>query len=587
MALCGARGDCAPLAAAASLVEAAVRGAAPAKAPRRTVAAVARAAVSASFFKLADAPVPPAATRVGAVADVRPSVVALLGPLRRRRRAARPAAAGELAEVGSPVAAAACAAGAAEAVRAGTGLVLTAGVAPEVPGIAEAGRRQTCVGGGPAAASASAAAELVAPPSAPAAGRAGGSAATLDDVQALAVSMVEQAGEAPWHSAEVRHVLEALRPNDDTITRIVLLYHTCNYIPPRHAEQKKLSLGRPPVAHEAYSSRVADAAEGFGGTHTVLPAVQGMYPVWASRGYGSWVRLRSPSPVPLALARLSRARSAKDAEVRRMARADAALKKHMAAFVRVWRERRRQDSRSTSKVVQNTVTEAAGAGGAGHLAIVGARTPKQDVQNPHCTLSVVGARRRVCVQAGDAVELEDQQGRKAEVLGKATLRVGREHFLHSEWAADLPLSLPSSRLSLRKATVQVRIESIHAAGARIGELPGDPLKGIEASLARLHKGRPKHCPVAELMYRLGRELKREEHEITPLVHRLVTLNWLEDVRDLELAEDRHWERWGFPEKLVVLIKAELLELSENNFLKGWENVTSSVTSRLTSIFAWT
>jgi hypothetical protein len=286
-------------------------------------------------------------------------------------------------------------------------------------------------------------------------------------------------------------------------------------------------------------------------------------------------------------------RSDQDAEARRMARADAALKHHLAAFVRVWRERRRQESM---------------AGGAGHLIVVGARTPKQGVQNPHCTLSVVGrqslkttvtiggdepesASRRVGVQAGDAIELEvwdkDQQGRKAEVLGKAMLRVSREHFLHSEWTTDLPLSLPSSRLSLRKATLQVRIESINASGARLGELPGDPLKGIEAALARLHKGRPKHCPVTELMYKLGRELKREDHEITPLVHRLVTLNWLEEVRDLELAEDRHWERWGFPEKLVVLIKAELLERSEDNFFKGWENVTSSVTNGLTSMFAWT
>lgn len=286
-------------------------------------------------------------------------------------------------------------------------------------------------------------------------------------------------------------------------------------------------------------------------------------------------------------------RSDKDAEERRMGRADAALKKHLTSFVRVWRERRRQESM---------------AGGAGHLTVVGARTVK-NLQSPHCTLSIVGSRslkttvtiggdepesaatRRVDVQAGDAIELEvwdkDQGGKKTEVLGKAMLRVKQEHFLRGEWADDLPLSFPSSRLSLRKATVQVRIETIHAAVARIGELPGDPLKGIEAALARLHKGRPKRCPVTELMYRLGSELKREDHEITPLVHRLVTLNWLEEVRDLELAEDRHWERWGFPEKLVVLIKAELLERSEETFFKSWENVTSSMTNGLTSIFTWT
>eukprot|EP00959_Pyramimonas_sp_CCMP1952_P132166 2763622-Pyramimonas_sp.AAC.1 len=99
------RGACAPLLAASALVEAAVRGAVLGGAPRRTVAAVARSAVSAALFRAAEAPALPADGADGgaphpprpgpagaAAADPRPSAHAAKRRRRRQRRAARKAA---------------------------------------------------------------------------------------------------------------------------------------------------------------------------------------------------------------------------------------------------------------------------------------------------------------------------------------------------------------------------------------------------------------------------------------------------------------------------------------------------------------
>ncbi|CAK0881160.1 unnamed protein product [Prorocentrum cordatum] len=112
------RGARAPMSAAATLVEAAVRGAVLGGAPRRTVAAVARSAVSAALFaERAEAPAPPprdAAAGVapdvptgpvpdaGAAADPRPAARAAKRRRRRQRRAARKeAGAGAHAEPGA------------------------------------------------------------------------------------------------------------------------------------------------------------------------------------------------------------------------------------------------------------------------------------------------------------------------------------------------------------------------------------------------------------------------------------------------------------------------------------------------------
>lgn len=290
--------------------------------------------------------------------------------------------------------------------------------------------------------------------------------------------------------------------------------------------------------------------------------------------------------------------SEEEIERRRLKRADEAFKKHISTFVKLWRERKRQESMAI---------------GSGQVSVVGVKNLKAGVTNPHCTIDVPGrpdsrltvtigedalmdvsvsGRRQARVQVGDAIEVEvwekDSRGRKAEVLGKASLKVGREHFRPTGWRQELQLSLPGTRLALRKSSITLLVESAQAQRcARVTDMPGEPLKGIAIAVARIHKGQPKSCPVTELLYRLGRELKRHDNEITPLIHRLVTVNWLEQIADLNLAQDRHWEAWGFPEKLVVMIKAEVREQQEDLFYRQWENVQERVASNVASMWAWT
>jgi len=79
---------------------------------------------------------------------------------------------------------------------------------------------------------------------------------------------------------------------------------------------------------------------------------------------------------------------------------------------------------------------------------------------------------------------------------------------------------------------------------------------IPAFLAQRAAAQPRKCEVSELFSEFGKTLNQSDEELRPYVHRLVTINWLEEKEDLCLVEDRHWEAWAIPEKLVVLAKQE-------------------------------
>mmetsp|Transcript_52154 Transcript_52154/g.91665 ORF Transcript_52154/g.91665 Transcript_52154/m.91665 type:complete len:417 (+) Transcript_52154:43-1293(+) len=99
---------------------------------------------------------------------------------------------------------------------------------------------------------------------------------------------------------------------------------------------------------------------------------------------------------------------------------------------------------------------------------------------------------------------------------------------------------------------------------------------LRAALMRLSKGEVRRCPVEGLVRQIGRIMQREERDMTPYLHRLVTQNWLEDLEDLDLVEDHHWEAWDMPEKLVILMKQELAEHRGQNRSQRWDEVKSSV-----------
>jgi len=87
--------------------------------------------------------------------------------------------------------------------------------------------------------------------------------------------------------------------------------------------------------------------------------------------------------------------------------------------------------------------------------------------------------------------------------------------------------------------------------------------GLAALITR--RGKLPQCPVAQLLLSIAKQIGRSEEDVEPHVRRLVTLNWLEEVADLDLVEERHWEEWEIPEKLVIEIKAAVRAHLDNEF----------------------
>mmetsp|Transcript_37523 Transcript_37523/g.79589 ORF Transcript_37523/g.79589 Transcript_37523/m.79589 type:complete len:389 (+) Transcript_37523:146-1312(+) len=102
----------------------------------------------------------------------------------------------------------------------------------------------------------------------------------------------------------------------------------------------------------------------------------------------------------------------------------------------------------------------------------------------------------------------------------------------------------------------------------------DPVTQLTASLGavgpnlifdhcvQVSQGKIKECETSEFVRKIGDELARESPEMAPVIHRLVTINWLEEIDDLELVQDRHWTEWQIPERVVLKIKSKLLERTE-------------------------
>lgn len=98
--------------------------------------------------------------------------------------------------------------------------------------------------------------------------------------------------------------------------------------------------------------------------------------------------------------------------------------------------------------------------------------------------------------------------------------------------------------------------------------------GLGCLLVRHSEGKPKDCEVSRLLLATLQAAHHADQDCQDYVHRLVTMNWIEQLEDLELVEDRHWESWAFPEKIVILLKQELREHQESNSTKFQEVAVS-------------
>jgi len=107
-----------------------------------------------------------------------------------------------------------------------------------------------------------------------------------------------------------------------------------------------------------------------------------------------------------------------------------------------------------------------------------------------------------------------------------------------------------------------------------------------ASSRRLQPGELPECETTELILKLAQDMGRQKEDMAAHVHRLVTLNWLEDVEDLRLVEDHHWTEWDMPERMVIAIKGELAQRRETGLSSGLSNFGANATDFVYRIFGF-
>jgi hypothetical protein len=113
--------------------------------------------------------------------------------------------------------------------------------------------------------------------------------------------------------------------------------------------------------------------------------------------------------------------------------------------------------------------------------------------------------------------------------------------------------------------------------------------GLAASFVRMSGGKVKDCDVSKLLFGVCRKLKLEDEEVLNYFHKLITQNWIEDIDDLDLVDDQHWEAWRFPEKIVILLKQELREHQMNNSVSATDvalNVRDGVRDMASVVSSW-
>mmetsp|Transcript_111305 Transcript_111305/g.346978 ORF Transcript_111305/g.346978 Transcript_111305/m.346978 type:complete len:330 (+) Transcript_111305:31-1020(+) len=182
---------------------------------------------------------------------------------------------------------------------------------------------------------------------------------------------------------------------------------------------------------------------------------------------------------------------------------------------------------------------------------------------------------------GDWLEKEDfsrpseeeiQARRERRALAKLRGFVRRWHERRQQRLALGEAASPP-RLSTGAAVAELLAESglADALGGADQQPMADLLdpSAVPAQLLRISAGQLKDCNVMHLVRRIAQEAGHTEAEVKPCAHRLVTLNWLEDIADLDLVEDRHWEAWAVPEKVVIECKAAARGYMQDHYVRQW------------------
>lgn len=182
---------------------------------------------------------------------------------------------------------------------------------------------------------------------------------------------------------------------------------------------------------------------------------------------------------------------------------------------------------------------------------------------------------RVWVERLRATKRAQQKGSRGKGKGAESSREVSSLSSGSKGGLNLTLGNPS----LSKPFSDGRASVTSASGQ----------SDLAAALVRLSRGEVRRCPVEGLVRQVGRIMHREERDMMPYLHRLVTQNWLEELEDLDLVEDHHWEAWEMPEKFVILMKQELAEHKGESRSRRWSEVGASVgiSTAAASVGDWT
>ena len=86
---------------------------------------------------------------------------------------------------------------------------------------------------------------------------------------------------------------------------------------------------------------------------------------------------------------------------------------------------------------------------------------------------------------------------------------------------------------------------------------GDSVLDLRKVLVQLSKEDQHDCAVAQLLRQVEEEDLEEAHLIQQQMRDIVVLNWVEDIADLALVTDRHWQRWATPPIIKRRLQAAL------------------------------
>jgi len=163
--------------------------------------------------------------------------------------------------------------------------------------------------------------------------------------------------------------------------------------------------------------------------------------------------------------------------------------------------------------------------------------------------------------------LEEHKSKKSEQIAKAmTLQLTKEQK-EDKARAMLSALVPKWRERQDRKLKKTANGARKAASVDAKVLTGTSIKGLTSSGELLQNNIAAEfviygsivpdCEVTRLVKKIVGCVGQDKNDSVLYIHRLVTLNWLEDLDDLQNVDDETWVRWEIPYAMVQEIKIAL------------------------------